>query len=160
MDRFRILMMQLPDSAKAVALQRLESLSTDLMGAEATKLKRWVRGSAGERGPKRRARTSRATQGKKSATNVMAPLLVRGSSFLSGLLARRWTVCLRCPSASSSARSSRSGRARRPCASHRSATDAVVTNSTLENTPGTFSNRRPLDARMCCAWSGNMFHKT
>ena len=44
MDRFRILMMQLPDSAKAVALQRLESLSTDLMGAEATKLKRWIDG--------------------------------------------------------------------------------------------------------------------
>jgi hypothetical protein len=43
-SRFRILMMQLPDSAKAVALQRLESLSTDLMGAEATKLKRWVDG--------------------------------------------------------------------------------------------------------------------
>jgi len=43
-SRFRILMMQLPDSAKAVALQRLETLSTDLMGAEATKLKRWVDG--------------------------------------------------------------------------------------------------------------------
>jgi len=43
-SRFRILMMQLPDSAKAVALQRLESLNTDLMSAEATKLKRWIDG--------------------------------------------------------------------------------------------------------------------
>merc|ERR1719482_734600 len=43
-SRFRILMMDLPDTAKAVALQRLETLNTDLMSAEATKLKRWIDG--------------------------------------------------------------------------------------------------------------------
>ena len=36
--------MDLPDIAKAVALQRLETLNTDLMSAEATKLKRWIDG--------------------------------------------------------------------------------------------------------------------
>jgi hypothetical protein len=43
-SRFRILMAQLPDAAKAVALSRLESMLADPGSAESAKLKRWMDG--------------------------------------------------------------------------------------------------------------------
>merc|ERR1719171_2599775 len=43
-SRFRILMAQLPDSAKAVALSRLEAMLADPGSAESAKLKRWMDG--------------------------------------------------------------------------------------------------------------------
>lgn len=43
-SRFRILMAQLPDSAKAIALSRLEAMVSDPGSAESAKLKRWMDG--------------------------------------------------------------------------------------------------------------------
>jgi len=43
-SRFRILMAQLPDAAKAIALSRLEAMVSDPGSAESAKLKRWMDG--------------------------------------------------------------------------------------------------------------------
>eukprot|EP00397_Hematodinium_sp_SG-2012_P002634 GEMP01002642.1.p1 GENE.GEMP01002642.1~~GEMP01002642.1.p1 ORF type:complete len:1136 (+),score=263.71 GEMP01002642.1:180-3587(+) len=43
-SRFRILNLELPDAAKAVALQKWDSLQNDTMSGESSKLKKWIDG--------------------------------------------------------------------------------------------------------------------